>query len=199
MSVIDKTLLKRIIFAVVFLLSLSIAPALYAVDVLSQFNTTIEKLEISKDGGASYVAVLEGNTVPVNLVALSGSSVGSFLGQAKVAAGSYNRARVKVTTATLVFTVDGTGVQGGTNLSAGTTGTLTIDTTTVTGGPRFPIVQEHSISVSCQSGGTVTAVIDFDARSSFSGLTYTDNDGAGAGTDVTLTALNFAPVIQVSE
>ena len=172
---------------------------LHAADVLSQFNTTIEKLEISKDGGTTYITVFDGNTSSVNLVALSGSSVGSLLGEAKVPAGTYNRSRVVVSAVTLVFTVDGTGAQGGTNLNAVTTGTLTINIATTAGAPSLPLTDEKSMKITCKHTGTVNATINFDAQTSFSNLTYTDNDGVGAGTDVTLTGLSFDPVIDVVE
>lgn len=198
-SVTAKRLRIQIGWVAAILFCISFPRALYAVDVLSQFNVTIQKLEISKDGGRTYFTVFEGNTTPVNLVALSGQGVGTLLGEANVPAGTYTRSRVTISAVTLVFTVDGTGATGGTNLGGGTTGTLTINIATTAGAPALPLLEEKSMNVSCKHNGTVNAVINFDAATSFSGLTYTDNDGVGAGTAVTLTGLTFDPVVEVVE
>lgn len=191
-----KTTLISFLF--IMLSWISNTPFLYAVDVLTSFRTTISRLEISKDGGATWITIFDGSSVSVDLVTLSGQGVGTFLGEADIPAGVYNRARVRISTATLVFTVDGTGISGATNLSAGTTGTLTIDLTTTPGAPTFPLTRTQTISVSCKHSATTEATIDFDAQTSFSGLSYTDDDGAGAGVAVTLAGITFEPVVTVA-
>ena len=172
------------------------ASEIYAADTLTQFNTTIQKLEISKDGGSTFFTIFDGVSRSVDLVALSGQNVGTFLGEADVPEGHYNFYRVIVTAATLVYRVDGTGATNATNLSSSNTGTLTVDLTTYGG---FPRTETGTMSTKCNAGGTTNAVINFDAATSSSNLQYADNDGPGAGTTVTFQGVTFAPVISVVE
>lgn len=135
----------------------------YAVDTLTSFQPTIQKLEISRNGGKTYIIVFENNTTPIDLVAISGQNVGTFIGDASVPAGNYNYARVTVTGVSFTFTVND-GVNGN--------GTLNIAASDIPAG-TFPIVEGHTMSVVVAANGTVNGVINFDAATSYSGLAYT--------------------------
>jgi hypothetical protein len=180
-----------------FLIWISGMPTVFALASITSFTTTIQRLEISKDGGITWITIFDGNARAVDLAQLKGQSVGTLLGEAVIPAGTYNRARVRVTTATVTFSVDGaaTEVVGATNLTAATRGVLVIDLTALT---AFPLTRTYNISVSCKHGAVTEGTIDFDAGTSYSAFTYSDDDGAGGGVAVTLLGLTFEPRITVA-
>lgn len=178
-------MVKRIIFilaACAFLVS-----SAYAVDTLTSFQPTIQKLEISRNGGKTYITVFENNTTPIDLVAINGQNVGTFIGDASVPAGNYNYARVIVTGTSFTFTV---------NNGANGNGTLNIAASDIPAG-TFPIVQTNTMSVVVTANGTVNGVINFDAATSYSGLTYIFNGGA-APNQYTFTGVNMNPNISIT-
>jgi hypothetical protein len=189
-------MIKKILQFLLLVLIISNNQSAQALDTLTSFQTTVQKLEVSKDGGQTFITIFENNTQPIDLTNLSGQNLGSFLGSAIVPAGTYNRARVTVSTATVTFTVDGTGATNATNLNANTTGTLTDD---LTARATFPIMQTLSINVTMTTGGTTNAVIDFDAATSATNLAYSDDDAGGAGVAVTFGGITVNPQIKVSE
>ena len=73
-------------------------------------------------------------------------------------------------------------------------GTLNINATSAV---AFPLTVEGSMLVTYPKDGSVKLVINFDAATSFSGLTYVDNDG-GVGNGATLTGLAFDPIIAIA-
>ncbi len=160
-----------------------------ATDALASFNPTIQKLEISRDGGKTWVTVFDNNTAPVDLVAINGQNVGTFLGSAVVPSGRYNKSRVTVTDTTFSFTVND-------DLGHGN-GTINITSNNIPAG-TFPLTEIDDISISITDGGTVNGVINFDAATSYSGLTYIWNGGA-APNQYTFTGVTFNPKITVAE
>ncbi|MBI4431512.1 MAG: DUF4382 domain-containing protein [Candidatus Omnitrophica bacterium] len=195
----EHNLLKKWVISIapipVYIL-LTLVASSPAADTLTAFNTTVQKLEVSKDGGATFFTVFDNNTAALDLVALSGQNVGTFLGEAKIPEGTYNFYRVLVTSASLTFRVDGTGeTSGSTNLNANTTGTLTVNLNNFACCPR---TETGTMNVSCKEGGVTEAVINFDAATSVNGLQYQDADGAGSGTTVVFQGVTFAPVINVA-
>ena len=162
-----------------------------AADTLASFTPTIQKLEISRDGGKTWVTVFDNNAAPVDLVAISGQNVGTFLGSAVVPSGKYNKSRVTVTDTTFSFTVNDDLGLGHVN------GTITITSNNIPAG-TFPLTEIGDISVSVTDGGTVNGVINFDAATSYSGLTYLWNGGA-APNQYTFTGVTFNPNVTVTE
>lgn len=182
--------MRKFIAVTIFvgLIIYSLIKSVYAADTLSSFQTTIQKLEISRDGGRTYFTVFDNNTTSVDLVAISGQNVGTFIGSAIVPAGTYNYSRVTVTDSTLQFTVN-----DGTNGN----GTITVTVNDMPAG-TFPRTETQSMAVTVSDAGTVNGVINFDAATSYSGLTYTWN-GNPAPNQYTLTAgFTFNPNVTVT-
>lgn len=160
---------------------------------LTNFYNTIKKLEISKNGGATYFTVFDNNTSEIDLVAVSGSNVGSVLGtNSNIPAGRYNYSRVTVTDCRIVFSMS---CSDHPNQS----GTLTIGEA---GGdyepPQgYPIVVEDSIDLTVTVGGTTNAVMNFDAASSYAGSTF--QHVSGTTYSPTPGGFSFDPQITVSD
>ncbi len=178
-------MVKRIIF-ILAVYAFWVSPA-YAVDTLTSFQPTIQKLEISRNGGKTYITVFENNTTPIDLVAINGQSVGTFIGDASVPAGHYNQARVTVTGVSFTFTA---------NNGANGNGTLNIAAGDIPAG-TFPIIESHTMSVIVTANGTVNGVINFDAATSYSGLTYVWN-GRAAPNQYTFTGVTINPNISIT-
>lgn len=176
------------IISVTGLIILALGRVVNAADTLTAFQNTIEKLEISRDGGKTYFTVFENSNTSIDLVAINGQSVGTFIGNALVPAGTYNYSRVRVSDATLTFTVNDE-IPGHGN------GTITITKNDMPAG-SIPRTETGTMSVKVSDGGTVNGVINFDAATSYSGLTYIWKGGA-APNQYTLTGLTFAPNITV--
>ena len=164
-------------FAILFL------SELVSAQTLTNFNNTIEKLEISRDGGKTYFTVFENNNTSIDLVAINGQNVGTFMGNALVPAGRYNKYRVRISDCTIVF--------GNLNCCGGPAGG-TLNITSNQMGGAIPRTETGDMNITITDGGTVNGVINFDAATSYSGFTYTWN-----GVAYILTGLTFNPNITV--
>lgn len=166
-------------FAILFL------SELVSAQTLTNFNNTIEKLEISRNGGKTWITVFEGNASSVDLVAVNGQNVGTFIGNAIVPAGRYNKYRVRISDSTIVF--------GNLNCCGGPAGG-TLNITSDQMGGAIPRTETGDMNITVTDGGTVNGVINFDAATSYSGFGYNF-----VGGQYILTGLTFSPNITVSE
>lgn len=155
---------------------------------LSNFYNTIQKLELSKDGGITWFTVFDNNTNQVDLVALSGQNVGTILGSNNLPAGYYDKIRGAISASSTVFSVSCDNTHG---LSSGS---KTLDFTTVSGGPSFPITFTDDADFTVSEGGTTTCVMDFDAASSYS-ATFCHNNST-SDWQVYFPTFSFNPQIQ---
>lgn len=159
----------------------------YAVDSLTAFQVTIQKLEISRNGGKTYMTIFDNNSAAIDLVQINGQSVGTFIGNMLVPAGTYNKSRVTISDVTIQFTV---------NNEVNGNGTITITQNDMPAG-TFPRTELGNMTVAVSANGTVNGVINFDAATSYSGLTYIFNGGA-APNQYTLTGVTFNPNVSVT-
>lgn len=164
---------------------------------MTNFFNVIEKLEISKNGGATYFTIYDNNTNEVDLVAVSGQNVGTVLGtNSNIPAGRYNYARATVANSRIVFNVSCTN-PGEHGVAA--TGILTIGDKDGPFAPDsgYPIIEEGAIDITVTAGGTTNAVMDFDAALSYAGSTFRHQTGGAVewypGTFV------FDPAITIGE
>jgi len=140
---------------------------------LTNFYNVIQKLEISKNGGATYFTVFDNNTDEVDLVAVSGQNVGSVLGtNSNIPAGRYNYSRVTITNSRIIFSMS-------CSESGHSDGTLTIGESGGDYEPSqgYPIIVEDTIDLTVNPGGTTNAVMNFDAESSYAGSTFVHEGG----------------------
>ena len=145
---------------------------------LTSFEVVMQKLEVSQDGGNKIFTIFDSNTTVVDLVAISGSSVGTFIGEAAVPAGTYNWSRVTVTRTDATWNVTVGGNSG--SVSMPTYTTTVIDTNT-------------SMSVIVPPDGSVNGIINMDAGTSYSSLDVIE---LGAGS-FQFNNVTIAPVISV--
>lgn len=171
---------KQMILGIGIAALILIASPLYAdTSSLSEFVCTIEKLEISKDGGGTWFTVFKGSTAKTDMMALSGSNVGTVMGSNKVPAGTYDKSRVHITYSKIV--IDYTDTDGN-----------NADITASDG--VQDLTREYDGNVTVTPNGTTRAVINLDAASSYT-ITATDWDG-DSFEDVNFT---FEPQITIVE
>jgi hypothetical protein len=173
--------MKKSLLFVIFLLSLSTFSFAQHTNVsasLTHFYNTIQKMELSKDGGSTWFTVFDNNTSQIDLVALNGQNVGTILGTTNIPAGYYNNIRVTISDSSVVFSL--------TCNDDSATGTLTLDFANPGGGTpvSFPMTVTDDIGLTISEGGTTTCVMDFDAATSYvssfihqSGSTFTPGSG----------------------
>jgi hypothetical protein len=173
------TLIAALLIGTIFFLN---APVFADTYELKEWWCTIEKLEISKNGGLTWFTVFEGGSTPLNMV----GNPAAPTGDGSVPAGSYNKGRVHVIYNKFVIEYDD-GVNGASNVYDGLTGNAYIE-------DYDDISQEDPISVNVSANGTTNAYIDFDPSASLTSCT-----AIWDGAKYVVTDMDFEPVISVHE
>ena len=128
---------------------------------LGHLYITISKIEVSKDGGTTWLTAFEGNQV-LDLVAISGENVLVFNPRAGLLKeATYNKARTVVTYAKAEVTIDD-GIHGPKQF---------IFTNPAVIKKSYPIIDERSIKVKIiidNGYAPPTATFNFDAEKSYS-------------------------------
>lgn len=131
------------------LLVASIPVLAFAQQQLTRFAVTIDQLDISRDGGRTWLTIHSG-AKQFDLVALSGGNAGAW-SSVVIPAGTYNRWRVHTTTYSATVTGHN---QWGTVNAAGTV-------------PANAAWDEGNMNVVVESDGTTSATFNFDAETSY--------------------------------
>ncbi len=135
-------------------------------DAEGTYTVTLTKIEMSGDGGATYLTLFSGSS-DINIASASaGAAVAGLVSGVGVPPGSYNRIRVTLGSTlrikgyvnntgdgTTLYTnggTDGNGFSGIVGLDNTTSGTYSISTFTIDAGSR---TQQLSVSIAIPSGG----------------------------------------------
>ena len=157
---------------------------------ITAFTNTITKLEVSRNSGKTWTTVFDNNTTSIDLVTISGQSVGTVMGAALVPSGTYNRYRVTIATSQITFRCNDDTGGGWGNLI------VTQANMVAGGGVTFPLISEGDMNVTVNKDGTVDGKINFKAASSYSSFTFVLAGAPGSGNYI-LTGLAFNPDITI--
>ena len=172
------TTVGRVAYGVAWALLLLTAGRLEAAsgDADGTYTVTITKIEMSSNGGSSYMTLFSGSS-DINIASASAGAVAAGLvSGADVPPGAYNRIRVTLSSilrlkgfvnntgaGTTLYSnggTDGTGFSGAVGLNNTTASDYTTSTFTIPSESRVP---EFSVSIAIPSGGaTGTVRISFD-------------------------------------